>query len=315
MIPIVCCFDKNMILPAKVCLFSLFTNAKNKTNYDIFIIHKTKEINSEERNSFNALVQQYPQHRISFIEINNFFEGAYEVRNITTTCYYRLLIPRLQKRINSINQTNYNTIIYLDVDTIIECDLSTLYNTPLETEEWIGGICETPLYNQSSTDYLIKIGCKPSEYINSGVLIMDLNKLNREDFYKKCIAHQHKQYICQDQDIINIICRDHIKLLPLKYNYTTILYRLSINNQSFKDLKREEISEANRSIIHYTGEKPWNSYCLRGYNWWYYFMKSPYANKETDINNFTLMQSQFINKAPMRNIIKEISYRIKNKIK
>lgn len=315
MIPIVCCFDKNMILPAKVCLFSLFNNANSKTDYDIFIICKANEINSEDQNSFNLLLQRYSQHRISFIEINNFFEGAYEVRNITTTCYYRLLIPQLQERINSIHQTNYNIIIYLDVDTIIECDLSTLYNTPLKKEEWIGGICETPLYNQSNTDYLIQIGCNPNEYINSGVLIMDINKLNKADFYKKCIVHQHKQYICQDQDIINIICRNHIKHLPLKYNYTTILYRLSINNPNFKELKKEEILDTKNSITHYTGEKPWNSYCLRGYLWWYYFMKSPYSNKNTDLNHFSLVQSQFIHNASMKNLIKEISSRIKNKIK
>lgn len=315
MIPVICCFDKNMILPAKVCLFSLFENAKDKTNYDIFIICKVGEIPPEEKDSFNVLLKQYPQHRISFIEIKDFFKGAYEIRNITTTCYYRLLIPQLQKQINSINQTNYNVIIYLDVDTIIECDLSMLYNTSLKKEEWIGGICETPLYNQSNTDYLIKIGCNPSEYINSGVLIMDINKLNETDFHKNVLNISKKQYICQDQDIINIVCKGHIKQLPLKYNYTTILYRLSISNQNFRKLKENEISDTKDSIIHYTGEKPWNGYCLRSYIWWYYFMKSPYANRETDLKNFLLVQSQFINNAPIRNLIQEISFRIKNKIR
>ena len=109
--------------------------------------------------------------------------------------------------------------------------------------------------------------------------------------------------------------KGHIKQLPLKYNYTTILYRLSISNQNFRKLKENEISDTKDSIIHYTGEKPWNGYCLRSYIWWYYLWNHLNANRETDLKNFLLVQSQFINNAPIRNLIQEISFRIKNKIR
>lgn len=69
-----------------------------------------------------------------------------------------------------------------------------------------------------------ELGIDATTYINSGFLIMDTEILNRNHFFEKCLLHQNKKYVCQDQDIINIVCRGHIMLLPL--NTTIHLYYL-----------------------------------------------------------------------------------------
>ena len=105
-IPIVCCFDENMILPAKVSLFALFQNAHPDTFYDVFIINRTDAITREQKVDFDTLTQYTSRHRISFIEIDGFFESGYEVRNITIATYYRLQIPHIINQINELHHTN-----------------------------------------------------------------------------------------------------------------------------------------------------------------------------------------------------------------
>lgn len=315
MIPIVCCFDINMLLPAQVCFFSLFANAQQGVCYDVFVVYRKNELSSQEKISFELLLQNYPSHRISFIGIADFFQDAYEVRNITVACYYRLLIPSMMEQINAIHHTEYRKVIYLDVDTIVECDLSKLYEVEFLENEWIAGVCETPLYNNSDTSYHEIIGCDPNTYINSGLLVMDTEKMNEVGFYGQCVAHHDKKYICQDQDIINIVCKGHIRLLPLKYNFTTILYRLSLENMPFKEKKRTEIDDAAESVVHYTGEKPWHSYCLRDYVWWFYFMKSPYADQTTYMQHYSKIRSLFIDTAPSKILFSELLHRIDTKLK
>ena len=115
-IPIIFCFDKNMVIPAGVCITSLLLNKHSETFYDFIILYNEQDLTTEYRNKLLILQDKYPnQCRISFFSIGNAFQGAYEIRNITISTYYRLLIPELMPQINSLNQTNYQTVFYLDV--------------------------------------------------------------------------------------------------------------------------------------------------------------------------------------------------------
>lgn len=316
-IPIVCCFDENMILPAKVCLFALFQNALPKTFYDVFIICKTDAIANNKKNEFDILVKQASRHRISFIETEGFFESGHEVRNITITCYYRLQIPHIINQINEIHGTNYTKIIYLDVDTIPELDYWEVFSsTTFDNDKWIAGVCETPLYaHDKAPDYMDEVGIDAATYINSGFLIMDTKALNRNHFFEKCLSHQKKKYICQDQDIINIVCRGHIIMLPLKYNYTSILFTISTNSEKFRNMKAAEIKDTVRSLVHYTGNKPWNSYCCRDYIWWHYYQKTPFFSPLFYFSHYTTIQKCLYENVPISLLTRELQKRLKNKLR
>lgn len=63
-------------------------------------------------------------------------------------------MPELIDQINNLHQTDYQTIIYLDVDTIIECDLSELLTlSQIQTETCLLGVCESPTYCDVNTSY------------------------------------------------------------------------------------------------------------------------------------------------------------------
>lgn len=295
-IPIIFCFDKNMVIPAGVCITSIILNKYSDTFYDFFILYNEENLPLESRNQILKLQDFYPKDcRISFFDIGESFNDAYEVRNITISTYYRLLVPELINQINNLHQTDYKTIIYLDVDIIVECDLSQMLAlSQSQADTCLFGVCESPTYCDVDTSYWEKIGCDPHSYINAGVLIMNIQALQKIEFTSQCLLHKNKKYTYQDQDIINIVCREKIGFLPLKYNYTSLLYSLSIENEKFKTQKASEIAECSSCIIHYTGNKPWNDFCLRTEYWWYYYKHSIFKDEDFYIKNHQMISEKIL---------------------
>lgn len=281
-VPIFFSFDRNMVIPAGVCITSLLQNAHADTFYDIFILCSESTLPEADRSKVGRLSEIYDSRcRITFVETGNAFQGAYEVRDITESTYNRLLIPRLLPELNARYSTNYTTVIYLDVDIIVECDLSELpERCAAQPDKWIFGVCESPLLTNPSADvsYFESIGADPSGYINAGVLVMNAQEMNAVGFTDKCLAHKDRKYEFQDQDIINIVARGHIGQLPLKYNFTSGLYTVTLENPAFAERFSEEIKDARHGVIHYTGIKPWKGMCIRFEQWWYYFRCSIYRD-------------------------------------
>lgn len=294
-------------MPAQISIFSLFYNASEQTKYDVYILFKEGELISDDQNQFNELRKIYPQHHIRFLSVKSFFDGGFEIRNITQTCYYRLMIPQLIQQINEAEGAHYDRVLYLDVDTIIGTDLSELYNTLLSEVEYVAGVCESQEKYDEVPPHFKMIDCDPMQYINSGVLIMDTSKLLKINFTQNCESHKDKQYACQDQDIINIVLKGHIALLLYKYNMTSILYRRQIQ------MALPESFITNRCIVHYTGEKPWNTSCIRDFVWWYYYAASPYFNAEFYFKHFASLQTNRVACASVKQLFQELKNRILHK--
>ena len=109
-IPIFFCFDKNMVMPAGVCITSMLLNKHTNTYYDFFILYNEENLSSEYRSQILKIQDFYSKDcRISFFNVGESFKNAYEVRNITVSTYYRLLVPELIDQINSLHQTDYQT--------------------------------------------------------------------------------------------------------------------------------------------------------------------------------------------------------------
>ena len=100
-----------------------------------------------------------------------------------------------------------------------------------------------------------------SPYINSGVMMMNLNRLRNEQNYQEVfdfIEKRKKMLILPDQDIISSLYGNKILALDTyKYNMTENLYMA--RSHFDKDLSIEWIRN-NSVIIHYCGRnKPWKN--------------------------------------------------------
>lgn len=274
-IPIVFAFDKNLVMPACVCISSLLMNAKKDTSYDIFILHPANQ--SMTQTDLVKLPEYYDNCKLTFRPVGNEFDNAFEIRGITTPAYYRLLIPEIIPE--------YDKIIYSDVDVIFRRDLSDLYSIDL------AGVYMAATYDVGMNlgkDGVAHInatkGLVLGKYIQSGFIMLNSSKLKNDRLVIRFKEEAKKQYKFQDQDILNVVCGKNLKVLPAEYNMTDYtFYYLNSGDELIKSgyVKEEEISEAKQyGTLHFNGHKPWKSYSINFDIWWEYYRKSPFFDEK-----------------------------------
>lgn len=256
MIPIVFSTDHNYVMPAGVTISSLLFR-RGEENYDIYVL-VSPDVTLEDREILERQVNKIdPSSKISFIEMGSAFNKGFEIREISTACYYRLMIPWLLPHLDK--------IIYCDVDIIFKTSLSNLYNIDL-TGRYVAGAKPNSKDGWKKYEkYFNKIGIDYKEYINSGVLVIN-SRLQREDNLKdRYNALSQKKFLYQDQDIINIVCRGKISHFDNRYNLMPHLY--ATQNQYINDI-----------IVHYTGDKPWKTFTYAWEEWWNVYNESIFFN-------------------------------------
>ena len=265
------CFttDNNYIRPLSCTIASILKNTDIETDLHIFILEY--DISNENKNKILSL-KKIKDCKISFIKTDstifyNFpdFQGGY----ITKTAYFRFLIADLLKDIDK--------VLYLDCDIIVLSQIEELFRQDI-TDFYIGAVEDVVFYFDrmcSIKDFDI--------YINSGVLLINLEKWRQDNISNKLfdiIKKYGDKLYYHDQTAINLVCEDKIKLLDLHYNIQ-VFYILQISIL-LNHPKRKQIIQSikNPTIIHYTGpKKPWNSYCpLRKYYLKYEMLTPFYTN-------------------------------------
>ena len=119
------------------------------------------------------------------------------------------------------------------------------------------------------------------QYINAGMLLMNLQQIRKDNMTKKFIKLSERNYQTIDQDVLNVACYGKILTLPPKYN--TQIKGFTKNNLYLRNLyKEQEINQAKHSpfIIHYPDKKkPWNSIGIYMEKfWWDIAKKTPFIN-------------------------------------
>ena len=176
------------------------------------------------------------------------------IDHITKPTYYRLLLPEI---------LNQNKCIYLDSDIVVTGDLRELYDIDIEGYDIAGVIAP---YFQNRKYEAKKEHCRLAhlpdldQYINAGVLLMNLEQLRRKRFTQKALPLTKEYYPVQDQDIINQLCYGYIKLLDFKYNFQAVNLskeNIELINRLFS---KTNILNAIRNpiVVHYNkAKKPW----------------------------------------------------------
>lgn len=272
-IPIAFAFDNNLILPACICISSLLISAKEGTFYDIFILHSSNI--SLKKEELNKLSQYYKNCRIQYRQVDQTFDSAFEIRGITAATYYRLLIPELIPE--------YDKIIYADVDIIFRMDLSAVYHLDLGNN-YIAATRELGMnFTEDGKKYIHSMKeLSLGKYIQAGFIIINSKVLKNENMISQFKTWSKKKLRFQDQDILNIVCKERILYLSLEYNMTDYSYLFAMRKpELLKDLFSSETIEfaINHGNIHFNGHKPWKKYSVNFDIWWEYYRKSPFFDK------------------------------------
>lgn len=273
-VPIAFAFDNNLIMPACVCISSLMMNVNKDTFYDIFILHAAKEKLNKEK--LNLLSQYYPNCRIQYREVDDTFANAFEIRGITVSTYYRLLIPELI--------SEYDKIIYSDVDVIFRDDLSAIYlNTDL-SDCYVAGVNALAPFVPDLKAYYQDLNLLGIEnIIYAGNIIFNSRKIREDKLVVRFKELAKNKYRFQDLDVLNIACQGKIFYLNPGFCVTTYFMELSIydKNVLLNYWTDSEINMAlKKGIVHYNGQKPWKGFCVNFDIWWEYYRKSPYFDEK-----------------------------------
>ena len=271
-IPIVFYLDDESVPFIYTTIISILENKYNSTHYSFYLL-VSSNISKNNENNINKIHNKY-QCSINFIYIEKIFEDlTMNISNITISNYYRLLIPDLMPR-------ELNKCIYLDADICVLKDLSELYNIDLK-DYYVAGVVDAGYYFDEKENCKRLNITSMKNYINEGVLVLNLEQIRKDNMTKKFIEFSSINYNLQSKDILNVTCYGKILSLPPKYNAMVLLFKE--NSKRLRELfNEEEIFEANNapSIIHYSDQKkPWNN--IRVYMdkyWWDVAKKTPFAN-------------------------------------
>lgn len=187
---------------------------------------------------------------------------------------------------------NYDKVIYLDSDLIIKNDLSELFEYDI-CEYYMGGVLE------------ISAIVTGEQQINSGVLLMNLHKMRKDRMSSRLLEQRIAlgDRGSMDQQTFNIVMKEQILFLPLKFNVIAAYFvgsrRLDYSINEINSLYHMQYNDINNVInsavvIHYaTGFKPWKyTYAPCGEIWYSVYRKSPFA--KIKLKRMNKMQSRFL---------------------
>jgi len=241
-IHIVMSIDNNGIYISLVSMTSALENNNKEKNILIYHLLLSHDFNKKKIEYFESLKEKY-DFRINYYNISNIF-NKYKKWRYSSTIYFKLLIPLIFP--------DYERIIFLDADTLIFKDISEMFNLPFNDNYVLGYPFHTP--------WMVTINGKhPKIYINSGVLLINIDKIRKDnkDFELiKFTKKNSKKLFFPEQDGINYIFNEKIGLLPLKYgiylygNITEYLKGYSYKLKIKLDLKELERAIEDPSIVH-----------------------------------------------------------------
>ena len=157
--------------------------------------------------------------------------------------------------------------IYLDCDLAVNIDLKEMWNIDLQGRS-IAGSLDEGISDTYSKSQIRRIMGKDTDYLNAGVMIMDLKKIRENhDLFNESLEYldTHPKAIMRDQDALNYIFIDDKLTIDRKYNR---LASSVTKEEGFDD-----------KIIHFTGKKPWKVIRSDVYDeYWRYFLMMPWMS-------------------------------------
>ena len=208
------CGDENIENGLIISILSLLKNVKQKLKVYVLTMDMQNEkkkfggISDLTINYLNKIVKEKNNDNfVKKIDITKLFNENLPKKNMETRftpyCMVRLFadeIPELPDK-----------ILYLDTDVVCRKDFTEFYNQDITNYELVGVLDH---YGK----WFFKKNIFKVDYINSGVLLLNLAKIKQTGLFKKCreMCIEEEMFM-PDQSAINRIATSK-KIVPRKYN-------------------------------------------------------------------------------------------------
>lgn len=252
-IPVFYACDDNFVKYTIVSLRSMMANASREHVYHIYILHT--EISEGMKQKVLEMANE--NFIISFENVTEYLESISDKLPIrdyySKTTYYRLFIAEMF--------SDYDKAIYIDSDTVVQGDISELYHIDIK-DAYVGACHEQAMVqvDEYGTYAERVVGVSRYNFFNAGMILINCHQFRIRFVLDKFIQYLHTYnfVVTQDEDYLNLICKDHVFWLDQRWN-TEIFGEIAY-----------PIEEA--KILHYImTSKPWHyADCRHGDIFWKY---------------------------------------------
>ena len=216
-IPIFFTIDDSYAPFLAVALNSAIKNSDPQRNYKAIVLYQ--DLGADNISRLQAL--QTENFKIELMPIRANMEALDDRMSnrlrcdyFTLTIYFRLFIPSMFPQ--------YDKGIYIDSDVVLTDDIAKLFDGDIG-ENYIGACNDLSIADiPPLVAYTEKaVGVNAKEYINSGVLLMNLKKMRDDDLEGHFLAllnEYHFDSIAPDQDYLNAMCNGKIYYLEEKWD-------------------------------------------------------------------------------------------------
>ncbi len=246
--------DDFYVKPLVVTITSIKKNIKGNDIYNIHILgNNLSEKNKEiiEKCSNNNI-------KINIIDANDYLKKLKNItcsnRHVNSTGLLKFYIPEIFKTLDK--------ILYLDSDILVLKDIKELINVRLNG--YYLAAVKDPYPIIIKKEYLKTLGIENQKYFNSGVMLLNLEKMRNDNIIEKLVDYRlNNQTTFMDQDTLNVILGEKCLMLHCKYNvlYSYMEYWVSHLHEVYNELTRhinEKSIIHNAVILHFTdSKKPW----------------------------------------------------------
>ena len=245
--------DNNYAELTGVSMLSLFENNKHLDEIHIYLLND--QISEMNLGRIWMVCNQY-RRKLTVIDTTTILNKLKELKvqpyKNTYTTYFKLFAIRsLDLPTERILQLDGDTIINRPLDELLEMDLEDVicaatYDCILNAYKTLVDIPLTDLY------------------YNCGVLLINQEnwrKFQCEDEIVNHLLHVRNRYFTVDQDIINVLFRDKIKYLHLKYNFNSGFFVYGIK-ESFRIYGLDATIFSAPSLVEEAYQEPYIYHCM-----------------------------------------------------
>ena len=220
-----------------ITISTILKKANPNDEYCFYII--SSSLSDGNKSNFLKL-NKLRNAQYEFIQVNDEEFTPFTNNPLGNVANYRLKIPEL---------ISEEKVLFLDVDLVIRSDIAELYSYDI-SDYYSAGV------EDKQFEMRERIKLPPDQqYTNGGVLLMNLDKLRKNNFYELSRKMLSEKTYLNDQDAVNEFSGNKLLKLPLKYNVMLVIGKNKYRN------RREEYLQAiqNPVILHLSACKPWDT--------------------------------------------------------
>ena len=205
--------DDTFVKYTIVSLHSIIANASKEYQYHVYVLHTGITEGMMQR--LYALAND--NFTVSFEDVTSYMQSISDKLPIrdyySKTTYYRLFIAEMFPE--------YTKAIYIDSDTVVQGDISKLYHTDIG-DSYLGACHEQAMVQVDEYGTYVEkvIGISRHNFFNAGVLLINCEQFRLRAVLDKFIEYLHiyNFVVTQDEDYLNLICKDHVYWLDQRWN-------------------------------------------------------------------------------------------------